>query len=476
MSSRVKRRVLSFNNQNGYPLGRDSGGQPTVQDSHGNASCTDEEGERPQEQLSTNDLRNYSINPKTRKRSRLVSTYCGNNDSRSDSCWSVINESGNIALSSKRPRRSQTRVNYEEHESESESEMEDVNDTQNVAYNSATRNGNVQNLNRKSRRKTQRRNRLQAKKNTMKCLIEKGMQSHGDKIAYIWMQDGSTIHKYKLLQTTRLYRKTKSAKRYGGKYEARYQAISGWKPYNGSSKECLPEVVEVTSWEVMAGKEVGYEDYKSYLECIIKVALDEDFLENIRQNNYENGQYIQAFEKINSMLENFMNKIRSSAWKPDFMAIMERCPSKTCENIIKTSLRKKICEVCKRRESIASSIVQFEGPKYDPKTLKEFSEEDNKRSFKIGGECFQRTDIYHNLRHYHFDLLQKCTKKVEKVMYPGADDDDVVYDILTKECRWVEDEHYLFNWLLSQSYQRFKQYQKMRTQKYHDRREQRFTV
>ncbi|XP_070559306.1 coiled-coil domain-containing protein 82-like [Ptychodera flava] len=303
-------------------------------------------------------------------------------------------------------------------------------------------------------------------------LVEKAMLSHGNRTAHIWVQCGKNIRKYTRAEHENhvdnqrlIYKQTDESKRYSRKHKARYQTIHEWKKYDDQINQ-PPEVIEVKSWKVTE-HQIDYEDFTICLEIVMKTVFDRDFLANVRNNKNENEKLVEAMNKMILLLDVVKKNVRSKAWKPAFTAIVETYPNKKVVGTVNTNLCQKACEVCKRQKSIATNVINFEGPKYDNFTLKELSSgEADKMDFEIGPDCFDRTDIYHNLHHYLYHLLETCKEKVEEHL--GDSVDDVVFKIFTSEERWVEHEHYYFNRLLQRSAKRFDKYEERRKKKYQD--------
>ncbi|XP_070559448.1 coiled-coil domain-containing protein 82-like [Ptychodera flava] len=529
MSVQVKRPkkspVLALTNKNEQHSRRDSSGRPKMKERNRSAfSNDDEENVRPEIRVPMNGYRDSAtvegatsdvlrrrkrdgswsslfehVNlPTTRLRSAIDS---GGDDVVSvkrprkrpsiltysedeDESGSNIDSDGTDELSLKKSRRQLPPLKYSEDEDDSASDTENSEDAKSKSDNWSecdtdywssdgdTTDDDKETQIRKSKSGKRGRQKTGNKKGEPTVLVEKSMISHGKQTAHIWVPYGKKIRKYIREQHENpdgdqrlIYKQTDKTKRYSRKNEAHYQAIPYREPCDNHINH-PPEVIEVTSWNVFGEHQIGFEDFKTCLEILIKTLFDEDFLANVRNNKNENEKFMEALNKMISLLDMVKEKVRSNAWKPDCTAIMETYPVKTCVGTVNTKLCQKVCEICKRKKSIAKDIIEFKGPNYDSLTLRELSsgEEENRTKFKIGRECFERTDIYHNLHHYLYYLLKACEKKVEGRL--GDNADDVVFEIFTSEDRWVKEEHHDFNKFLKRSAERFDRYERRRRKKY----------
>ncbi|CCJ28606.1 unnamed protein product [Pneumocystis jirovecii] len=144
--------------------------------------------------------------------------------------------------------------------------------------------------------------------------------------------------------------------------------------------------------------------FKVFIQHKIHKLLNPDFIE-------ESDQFI--FSLKDSVLS-------SSAWKLPFINALSSRPilkTGTCESRF-------FCDACNISGRISAFWVQFHGPKYDPRTLKIYENEEklledemnnfNEELWYLGRFCYLRAKIAHRFWHWHFNINEDLKRILKK--------------------------------------------------------------
>ncbi|KAF8465556.1 hypothetical protein BDZ91DRAFT_230142 [Kalaharituber pfeilii] len=179
--------------------------------------------------------------------------------------------------------------------------------------------------------------------------------------------------------------------------------------------------------------------FKTVVQYILNLILNPAFPRD--------DEYFQfALKAVDRRVDGYRDSVlKSEAWKSDFMLALKNRPGFEYDKGV--SGVRDHCRACNTRDRHASFTVRFMGPRYDPETLEDYSDEEDGdeesqdemgnvippsgKSFPVGRYCYQRAEITHGFWHWKKglrtaleDVLRKMgvfktriTKRVEKMGY-----------------------------------------------------------
>ncbi|XP_066550039.1 coiled-coil domain-containing protein 82 [Amia ocellicauda] len=168
---------------------------------------------------------------------------------------------------------------------------------------------------------------------------------------------------------------------------------------------------------------VGGNDFEACFQNVIKAFVTDAVKGNFLASLYGGGSK-SDFEMKKSLdhldEHSIVPRLKSlkpgGEWNARYMRRLDSFPSLRMRN---QSPIESTCQACHQNRMLTHQIT-LTGLFYDLKTLKEdpfLSEE--KRVLEIGNLCAERTRLYHQLRHFKFDLYKKCCSKVKSVEENG---------------------------------------------------------
>ncbi|KAG8453000.1 hypothetical protein GDO86_004710 [Hymenochirus boettgeri] len=167
-------------------------------------------------------------------------------------------------------------------------------------------------------------------------------------------------------------------------------------------------------------------DYYTHLQKVIKAFLinitSPNFLhtlhEGIRKKRYAkemlNSIYCLDDRIIQPRLDNLSSRSR---WSKRYK---ERLDSYPQLQINSSYGEKQICQACGLNR-YCKSIVSLSGSSYDCQTMEEdeFMTSD-KQVFKIGRICANRSEVYHQLKHFKYHVYQLCIPAIEDTIQENS--------------------------------------------------------
>lgn len=170
-------------------------------------------------------------------------------------------------------------------------------------------------------------------------------------------------------------------------------------------------------------------EFTKYLQYMLSYCLDPDFLAGANSQN----ELEIAKSKIEGKLKDLENMLKSNAWQTSFQEAMETFPI-----LQLTTIPNKVgCQACARPDRIASKRLTFTGSVYDHNDFEsQESSLPSNMSFEVGQYCARRSQLYHLIFHYKFNLHQRCVEAVNQ--FSG---DDVTSDFVLNEC--MDDEQWM---------------------------------
>ncbi|XP_015681171.1 coiled-coil domain-containing protein 82 [Protobothrops mucrosquamatus] len=188
-----------------------------------------------------------------------------------------------------------------------------------------------------------------------------------------------------------------------------------------------------------------YLHFQRVVNAFLINAIDDTFLSSLyegkRQKRYAQDMltslYYLDHRFIKPRLESLVSGCR---WKERYKT---RVDSYSDVRIISQCSETRICQACELDRD-CKFIVIFSGKQYDPKTLKvdDFLSHDTQR-LKVGAVCQQRTQVYHNLKHYKYKLYQKCCSAIKEEYRQDEPAKDLVKRVFSqlKEDNWIREEY-----------------------------------
>uniref|UniRef100_W5MBN4 DUF4211 domain-containing protein n=1 Tax=Lepisosteus oculatus TaxID=7918 RepID=W5MBN4_LEPOC len=191
------------------------------------------------------------------------------------------------------------------------------------------------------------------------------------------------------------------------------------------------------------------------IKALITNAVNENFLESL----YGKSMRKRTEEDMKQSLDQFDQKTieprlqaltSTRSWQRNYLNRLENYP---CIDIGTCSAVKRKCQACCMDRMCKYSIT-LSGPPYDKKILKmEQFLKDNKRVVLVGSLCAEKTRLYHQLRHFKYNLYQECVSKVKKEDFDKNKPDEAVKQIFSKlhDCDWIEQQKCIINNLIEEA-------------------------
>ncbi|XP_021490774.2 coiled-coil domain-containing protein 82 isoform X2 [Meriones unguiculatus] len=188
-----------------------------------------------------------------------------------------------------------------------------------------------------------------------------------------------------------------------------------------------------------------YTHFKRVVKALLINALDESFLKSLydgtRKKSYAKDM-LTSFDYwdngcIQPRLENLVSRSR---WKKQYK---ERVESYSNLSVHAKSPKDCTCQACGLHRHCKFS-VHLSGKLYHTKTMEtdDFMSHD-KQVFLVGRICANRTEVYHQLKHFKFQLYQECCSiaKTEE-----AEDEEVKKTVervfsQSEECGWIRKKY-----------------------------------
>ncbi|XP_041117004.1 coiled-coil domain-containing protein 82-like [Polyodon spathula] len=118
------------------------------------------------------------------------------------------------------------------------------------------------------------------------------------------------------------------------------------------------------------------------------------------------------------------------------------------------------CQACSKKR-MCKYVITLSGSDYDKKTLKKDIFLDDKRTVQVGSLCAEKTRLYHQLRHFKYNLQQDCISVVQN--YPANNDaDDRIKHILAQlDNGWIQEQRNDLSRLITDAVDFWEKAQKM---------------
>ncbi|KAG7484358.1 hypothetical protein MATL_G00048330 [Megalops atlanticus] len=196
-----------------------------------------------------------------------------------------------------------------------------------------------------------------------------------------------------------------------------------------------------------------FKHFQVVVKALLINTLDENFLKSLydgsRTKKYalemKSSLYYLDQRYILPRLENLKQRSR---WSDRYKERVECYPK---VRVVATGIRGHCCQACQLHRH-SRFTVRLSGQLYDEKTLQqdEFMPDDT-QAFLVGTVCANRTEVYHQLKHFKYHLLCRCRAAV-KEEEEGQDEEgeepvkDTVSRVFTKlqERGWITKEYEAF--------------------------------
>ncbi|MBN3312217.1 CCD82 protein, partial [Atractosteus spatula] len=191
------------------------------------------------------------------------------------------------------------------------------------------------------------------------------------------------------------------------------------------------------------------------IKALITNAVNENFLESLYGKRVRKGteedmkQSLDRFDQ--DTIEPRLQALKPArSWQRNYL---NRLENYSCIDIDTCSAVERKCQACFMDRMCKYSIT-LSGPSYDKKILKmEQFLKDNKRVVLVGSLCAEKTRLYHQLRHFKYNLYQECVSEVKKEDFDKNKPDEAVKQIFSKlhDCGWIEQQRCIIKNLIEEA-------------------------
>ena len=144
------------------------------------------------------------------------------------------------------------------------------------------------------------------------------------------------------------------------------------------------------------------------LQMMLSCCLEPDF-----QQGSQDSYFGEPETKIEEKLQQMRDLLKSQAWNNEFREVLEKFSYLDMSSL---SYKREGCEVCRRAGRIASKCLQFRGQCYNKETFESVEDDagQGKMVFEAGIKCALRSNLYHGVFHYKYELHKKCKNAINK--------------------------------------------------------------
>ncbi|XP_033002051.1 coiled-coil domain-containing protein 82 [Lacerta agilis] len=194
---------------------------------------------------------------------------------------------------------------------------------------------------------------------------------------------------------------------------------------------------------------LAHVDHFVHFQRVVKAflinAVDNNFLmslyEGRRQKKYAKEMLtsLHYFDSdfVQPRLDNLMARSR---WKERYK---ERVDSYPDVRIVVGNAVQRSCQACELQRYCRFTVI-LSGKLYDSKTMQvdDFMSHD-KQALKVGNVCGNRTQVYHNLKHFKYKLYQNCCSVMTSNGFQDAPVKDTVCRVFTQRYNegWIEEQY-----------------------------------
>ncbi|KAJ7109405.1 hypothetical protein C8R44DRAFT_802425 [Mycena epipterygia] len=178
---------------------------------------------------------------------------------------------------------------------------------------------------------------------------------------------------------------------------------------DGSAAAALPMEFSMDAHEALSHQ------FKKIFQFMVHVAVRppaerKEFMRKLlKTEEYFSVPLNMARRRITSLRESL---VASSRWKPGFVAVLQKYPEFTTHDLASTT---PVCDACRISGRRGSKTAHLGGFPYDRMGFKEDDNSDEDRNgsckekttFDLGRFCAERTQVFHQLSHWEYELF-KC--------------------------------------------------------------------
>ncbi|XP_029458244.1 coiled-coil domain-containing protein 82 isoform X2 [Rhinatrema bivittatum] len=186
-----------------------------------------------------------------------------------------------------------------------------------------------------------------------------------------------------------------------------------------------------------------FDHFQRVVKAFLINALDSSFLSSLydgtRQKRYAQEMVTALYHLDNrSVQPRLENLIGRSRWKERYKERVECYP---CVRIVLQNPSDASCQACELQRYCKYSVF-LSGQSYNNRTLEtdDFLPHD-RQVLKVGSVCADRTRVYHQLRHFKYNLYQACISKAEQDGTQGEPVKDIVERLFSqlKTKGWIQE-------------------------------------
>ncbi|XP_067890145.1 coiled-coil domain-containing protein 82 [Heterodontus francisci] len=198
-------------------------------------------------------------------------------------------------------------------------------------------------------------------------------------------------------------------------------------------------------------------DLYSHFRRVVKALLINAFDGNFLKSLYEGSRKKKYAQEMLKSLDHFddrciqmrlVNLRTTSRWKNRYQERVNCYPNL---HVKEHPSFKASCQACELQRNCRFTVI-LSGQLYDGKNLEQDSFMSNdKQVMVVGRVCAERTEVYHNLKHFKYKLYQQCCSIVQSDDTQDENVKDTVNRIFERleEQTWIEDQYMHLETILS---------------------------
>nr|XP_034972486.1 coiled-coil domain-containing protein 82 [Zootoca vivipara]XP_034972488.1 coiled-coil domain-containing protein 82 [Zootoca vivipara]XP_034972489.1 coiled-coil domain-containing protein 82 [Zootoca vivipara] len=200
-------------------------------------------------------------------------------------------------------------------------------------------------------------------------------------------------------------------------------------------QKCIPSLAHVDH----------FVHFQRVVKAFLINAVDNNFLMSLyagrRQKKYAKEMLTSLRYFDNDFVQPRLdNLVARSRWKERYK---ERVDSYPVVRIVSGNAEQRSCQACELQRYCRFTVI-LSGNSYDSKTMQvdDFMSHD-KQALKVGIVCGDRTEVYHNLKHFKYKLYQNCCSVMTSNRFQDAPVKDTVNRVFTQRYNegWIEEQY-----------------------------------
>eukprot|EP01132_Coremiostelium_polycephalum_P008333 gene8333-10237_t len=196
------------------------------------------------------------------------------------------------------------------------------------------------------------------------------------------------------------------------------------------------------------------ESFNIFIQYIISCVLDKEFANSVLNDENDDGYFTESLKKIRDLVVTKKEiLVRSSSWHSQYLEDLSYRPQMREQEV--ENLPGK-CQSCQRTKHNATFIVFFSGKPYSvedfwegyfqkPSPIEELKNVPKEVQYELGSHCYKRSNLFHQLHHYPYNLYENVKKSVKKHQKDNPDESpEKVIESMLSNTITMEYDHYIY--------------------------------